>query len=179
MAVEPSRLLFTVDEYEALGQVEAFWNRRLELIEGEIIEMTPIGSDHARGVRRLTALLTSQLRDVAVVDVQNPLRLGSLSEPQPDLTVLTPPLSRYDDRLPTAADVLLIVEVSDTTLRFDRMVKAPLYARHGVAELWIVDVQGEAVEVHRGDTVERHGRGDAIAPLAFPDVSVGVDEILG
>jgi Uma2 family endonuclease len=179
VAVEPSRLLFTVDEYEALGQVEAFWHRRLELIEGEIIEMTPIGSDHARGVRRLNALLTSRLRSAAVVDVQSPLRLGDLSEPQPDLSVLAPPMERYDDRLPTADDVLLTIEVSDTTLRFDRMVKAPLYARHGVAELWIVDLNGEAVEVHRGETMTRHGRGDAVSPLAFPDVSVGVDEILG
>ncbi len=186
VAVEPSRLLFSVSEYEALGQIGFFGHeRRLELIEGEILEMTPIGPEHARSVRRLDALFNSRLADRAVTNVQNPLRLGHLSEPQPDLALLVPPMERYDRRHPAADDVLLLVEVADTTTRFDRVVKAPLYARHGVTELWIVDVKAEVVEVHRDPSpedyrsVECHGRGSVVAPLAFPDRSVGVDEILG
>lgn len=180
VAVEPSRLLFTVADYEALGRIGFFGNsRRLELIDGEILEMTPIGPEHANCVRRLTALFTTRLRDRAVVDAQGPVRLGNISEPQPDLTLLEPPLSRYDHRHATEDDVLLVVEVSDTTVRFDRTVKAPLYARHGVAEVWIVDLNAEAVEVHRHQVVERHGRGETVTASAFPDVGVGVDEILG
>ena len=180
MAVEPSRLLFTVDEYEALGQIGFFgYDRRLELIEGEILEMTPIGPEHANCVRRLNALFTSRLGSRTVVDAQGPVRLGNLSEPQPDLTLLEPPLSRYDHRHATADDVLLIVEVSDTTARFDRMVKAPLYVDQGIAEVWIVDLNAEGVEVRRGLSVEHHGRGEMIALQAFPDVTVGVDEIVG
>jgi Uma2 family endonuclease len=186
VAVEPSRLLFSVPEYEALGQIGFFgYDRRLELINGDILEMTPIGPDHARSVRRLDALFNSRLVDRAITNVQNPLRLGHLSEPQLDLALLVPPMERYDRRHPEADDVLLLVEVADTTTRFDRVIKAPLYARHGVGETWIVDVKAEVVEVHREpspegyQSVERHGRGDVIEPRAFPDVSVGVDEILG
>jgi Uma2 family endonuclease len=186
VAIEPTRLLFNVDEYEALGTIGFFGDdRRLELIDGEILEMTPIGHVHANCVRRLNALFTSRLADRAVIDVQGPVRLGSLSEPQPDLILLEPPLSRYDHRHAMAADVLLIVEVSDTTLRFDRRVKAPLYARQGLGELWIVDINAGMVEVHRQPSpegyrmVERLGRDDMITPLALPDFRVGVDEIFG
>jgi Uma2 family endonuclease len=186
VAVEPSRLLFTVSEYEALGQIGFFgYDRRLELIDGEILEMTPIGPDHGSCVMRLNALFTSRLGDRAVVNVQNPVRLGTLSEPQPDLTLLVPPLDRYRHRHPEADDVLLLIEVSDTTARFDRRVKAPLYARQNVAEAWVVDLKAGVVEVHRQPspegyrTVERRRPGEMLAAAAFPDVEVGVEEILG
>ncbi len=125
------------------------------------------------------------LGDRAVVSVQNPLPVGDWSEPQPDVTVLRPRADFYAGGHPQPADVLLVIEVADTTVRFDRMVKAPLYAEQGVDEVWIVDVGAEVVEVYRQPSLEgyravgRHGRGEFIAPLAFPDVSVGVDEILG
>ena len=186
VAVEPTRLLFSVPEYEALGQIGFFgYDRRLELIEGEILEMTPIGPGRAGCVMSLNALFTSRVGAKAVVNVQSPVRLGNLSEPQPDLTVLVPPLGQYRRRHPEADDVLLLVEVADTTAQFDRRVKAPLYARHGVAEVWVVDLSAGVVEVHRDPSpegyrsVDRYGRGERIMPLAFPDVSVGVDEILG
>ena len=185
MAVEPSRLLFSVAEYEALGQIGFFGHeRRLELIEGEILEMTPIGPEHAGSVRRLDALFNSRLAERAVTSVQSLVRLGHISEPQPDVALLVPPMERYDRRHPESEDILLLVEVADTTAGFDRRVKAPLYARHGVTETWIVDVNAEVVDVHRHPspegyrTVERRGRGDVLAPSAFPDVTVGVDEIL-
>ncbi len=179
-------MLFSVSEYEALGQIGFFGHdRRLELIEGEILEMTPIGPEHAGCVMSLNALFASRIGDRAVVNVQGPVRLGNLSEPQPDLTVLAPPLEQYRRRHPEASDILLLVEVADTTARFDRRVKAPMYARHGIADVWVVDLSAEVVEIHREplpegyQSVERHDRGDFVAPLAFPDLTVGVDEILG
>jgi Uma2 family endonuclease len=186
VSVEPSRHRFTIDEYEALGRLEEFWHGpRLELIEGEIVEMTPSGPDHAGGVRWLNAALVPRLGDRAVVSVQSPLRLGDLSEPEPDVTVLVPPLDRYRHRHPVAEDVLFLVEVSNSSLRFDRQTKVPLYARHGVAEVRIVDLAGEAGEVYCRPSavgygmVERRGRGETVSPAAFPDVELNVDELLG
>ena len=186
VSVEPSRHRFTVDEYEALGRLEEFCGGpRLELIEGEIVEMTPIGPDHAGDVMWLHAELMPRLGGRAVIRVQNPLRLGDLSEPEPDLTVLVPPLDRYRRRHPMAEDVLLLVEVSNSSLRFDRATKVPLYARHGVAEVWIVDLTGETVEVYRQpspegySTVDRRGRGESVSPATFPDIELSVDELLG
>jgi len=185
VAVEPTRILFTVDDYEALGQMGFFGHRRLELIEGEIIEMTPIGPDHGGCVMILNSLFTSRVGDRAVVNVQNPVRLGDLSEPQPDLTLLAPPLERYRHRHPRATDILLLIEVSDTTLRFDRQVKLPVYAKHGVMEVWIVDLKGQAVEIHRQPSpdgyaiVERRGRGQTISSEALPDLVIAVDDIIG
>jgi Uma2 family endonuclease len=184
--VEPVRHRFTVDEYEALGRLEEFWDGpRLELIDGEIVEMAPIGPDHASGVAWLVARLITGLGDRAVVRGRSPLRLGDLSEPEPDVTVLIPPLDRYRRRHPVAEDVLLLIEVSNSSLRFDRRTKVPLYARHGVAEVWIVDLAGGTVEVHRAPSpegygvVEQRGRGEAVCHAAFPDVELAVAEILG
>jgi Uma2 family endonuclease len=186
VSVEPAPHRFTVEEYEALGRLEEFWDGpRLELIEGKIVEMTPIGPDHAGDVMWLNAELVPRLGDRAVVRVQSPLRLGDLSEPEPDVTVLVPPLDRYRRRHPVAEDVLLLIEVSNSSLRFDRQTKVPLYARHGVAEVWIVDLTGETVEVYREPSadgygaVERYGRGESASPAAFPDVELSVDELLG
>jgi Uma2 family endonuclease len=186
VSVEPSPHRFTVGEYEALGRLEEFWDGpRLELIEGEIVEMTPIGPDHAWNVMWLATEFVSRLGGRAVVRTQLPLRLGDLSEPEPDLTLLVPPLDRYRRRHPVAEDVLLLIEVSNSSLRFDRQTKVPLYARHGVAEVWIVDLAGETVEVYRQPSaegyglVERHGRGETVSPAAFPDVELSVSDLLG
>ncbi|MGI8985138.1 MAG: Uma2 family endonuclease [Acidimicrobiales bacterium] len=186
MAIEPSHLLFTVDEYEALGQIGFFgFDRRLELIEGEIFEMTPIGPDHGGCVVILTSLCIKRLGDRAAVSAQGAVVLGNLSEPQPDLMVLAGTVERYRHRHPRAEDVLLLIEVSDSTLRFDRKVKLPAYARAGVVEVWIVDLKGTAVEIHRRPTpegyafTERRRRGDTVSPEAVPDLVLTVDEILG
>ena len=142
----PHRL--TVDEYYRMAEVGLLPpDARVELIEGEIIDMAPIGSRHAATVNGLAKTLILAVGDSAVVAVQSPLRLSHRSEPQPDLAVLRPRADRYRDSHATAPDVLLLVEVSDTTLRFDRNVKAKLYARHGIPELWIVDVNSEQLHV--------------------------------
>jgi len=130
-----SRWKFTVDEYARMAEAGILGeDDRVELLEGEIVEMAPIGPPHAGCVNRLTRLLTSRLGDRAVVGVQNPIRLGSLSEPQPDLTLLRPRRDLYSEGHPEADDVLLVVEVASSTSAFDRQVKMPLYAQAGIPQ---------------------------------------------
>ena len=140
---------FDVDEYHRLGEAGILGeNDRIELIAGELVEMAPIGDEHATIVALLTMILARQSDASQVVHVQNPLRLDRVSEPQPDLV-----LARFQPgirRVPSFQDSLLVIEVSDTTYHYDRKIKAPLYARAGVPELWIVDCQHRQVEVHTG-----------------------------
>ena len=144
---------WTVAEYHRMaetGMLEP--DARVELIDGEIIDMAPIGPMHAGIVDQLTDLMTRAVVGSAIVRVQNPVELSNRSEPEPDLTLLRPRADFYKRRQPTAADVLLAIEVSDSTLARDRNVKRPLYARHGVPEYWIVDVAGGRVLTFRGPT---------------------------
>ena len=136
------RHLLTVDQYHLMGEAGVFApDARVELIEGEVIEMAPMGSRHYGAVARLDRLLTMAVGLRAIVNGQLPLRLGSMSEPEPDLCVLKPRDDFYASALPTAADALLVVEVSDTTLAYDVRVKARLYAHHGVPECWVFDLR--------------------------------------
>ncbi|HZZ62998.1 MAG TPA: Uma2 family endonuclease [Roseiarcus sp.] len=128
-------------------------NDRVELIGGEIFDMVPIGSAHAGKTNRLNRLFARAAADgLAVVSVQSPLRLDAYNEPEPDLMLLKPREDDYQGRHPSAADVLLLVEVSETSLVYDRGTKLPLYARFGVPEVWIVDLEGAAIEVYRKPT---------------------------
>ncbi len=151
MNVALAKHLFTVSEYQQMGDAGIFGgDHRLELIEGEIVEMSPIGRRHAARVRRLINLFARRLdEDEAVVDAQNPVVLSDFSEPQPDVTLLRPSADVYADAHPHPEDVLLVIEIADSSLAYDREVKAPLYARCGIPEVWIVDVNGAAVEIHR------------------------------
>jgi Uma2 family endonuclease len=136
----PRRHAITVDEYMRMGQAHVFAEHaRLELMEGEIVEMAPIGSPHAAVVCTLDTLLR-ELAPGALVRVQSPLVLSERSAPQPDVALLRPRADRYYNSHPSAADALLVVEVADTTLGYDLEVKRPLYARAGVVELWVVDI---------------------------------------
>ncbi len=140
----------TVEAYHRMGEAGVLAeDARTELIEGEILDRAPIGSRHASVVNRLTGLLVRSVGERAIVQVQGPLRLGDLSEPEPDLALLKPRADYYRDALPVAADVLLIIEVADTTQRLDRRVKVPLYARHGVTEVWVIDLENALVHFHR------------------------------
>ncbi len=140
----------TVDEYYRMAEVGLLTeDSRVELIEGEIIDMAPIGSLHGGTVHHLNKLLARACADKTIVLVQSPVRLSRSSEPQPDLALLKPRSDYYKSRHPTAADTLLIVEVSDTTLRYDRQIKVPLYARHGIPEIWIVDLTGKQIHFFR------------------------------
>ena len=157
---------------------------RVELIEGEVVEMTPIGSRHAAHVDRLLDILTSALSRRAIVRVQSPVQLGPTSEPQPDLCVLRRRPDFYANAHPGPDDILLLVEISDTSLDFDRTIKIPLYPKAGVHESWLVDLEGQCVEVYRDPTGEgyrdlrRAARGQQVSMQALPDLSFSVEDIL-
>lgn len=157
---------------------------RVELLEGEIIEMAPIGSRHAACVDRLNRALTLALAAQAIVRVQSPLRLSEHSEPQPDLAVLRARADFYAAAHPGPQNVLLVVEVGEASVDADREIKIPLYARFSIPEVWLIDLQAGVVELHRDPspegyrTVQRVQRGQALALQAFPTVSIPVDQVL-
>jgi len=183
---EPLRKLFTVSEYHTMVDAGILReDERVELIEGEIWEMPPIGSPHAGGVNRLTALFTSRLGSRAVVAVQNPAFLSDFSEPQPDLLILRFRDDFYAREHPRPEDILLLIEVADSSLDFDRRIKSNLYARHGIPEVWLQDLKNGALLVHRDPSPQGYRdvkilhRGERLSPLAFPDLVIEVDALLG
>jgi Uma2 family endonuclease len=136
----------TVDDYYRMSEVGLLaHDARVELIEGEIIDMAPIGSRHFAAVTKLQRLLERAVMDSAVIAVQSSLRLGPRSQPEPDLVVLKPSPDFYAKALPSGSDSLLVIEVSDTTLPYDVKIKAPLYASHGVPEYWVIDIEQKAL----------------------------------
>lgn len=146
----PQRHKLTVTDYCRLGDAGSFGvDDRVELIEGEVIDMAPIGIAHASLVDHLNDLFTRAVGDRAQVRVQNPARLETYSEPQPDLLLLKRRSDFYRTGHPEPADILLVVEVADTSLVYDRDTKIPLYARHGIPEAWLVDVVGERLTVYQ------------------------------
>lgn len=156
---------------------------RLELVNGELVDMSPIGAHHAFVVRELNRLLAPQLAGQAVVSVQSPLRCDDRSEPQPDVAVLDWPPDRYFDQHPTAADTLLVIEVADSSLHLDSEVKMPLYGRSGIHEAWLVDLSGKSVTVYTdpkdsgyGSRLERR-LGDVLRPTKLPDVELSVADL--
>jgi Uma2 family endonuclease len=186
MAVQLLKRLFTVEEYHRMAEAGILSeDDRVELLEGEITAMAPIGSRHQACVDRLTELFSAQVQRRAVVRVQGPIRLGERSEPQPDLALLRPRADFYAEAHPGSEDVLLVVEVAETSAAYDREVKVPLYARFGVPEVWLVDLAGEQLEVFRQPSPQGYQdlrtlrRGEAVAPLLLPDLSLAVDALLG
>jgi Uma2 family endonuclease len=181
--VELPRRLFTVDEYHRMAEAGILGaDERVELIEGEIVQMAPIGPRHAGCVINATRMFITRLGDHAVVSPQNPVIIRPRSEPQPDLLLLRPRAVSYSRELPASHDVLLAVEVADTTVRFDRVVKSRLYARAGIAEFWLCLTMDGAVEVYREPgpdgyaSVTLHGSGETVSSLAFPAVSFAVTD---
>jgi Uma2 family endonuclease len=187
MAVALRRRRFTLDEYHRMGETGILGeDDRVELIEGEIIEMTPIGSRHAATVARIHQLFVRRLGDRAVVWSQNPLLLvRQQSEPEPDVMLLAPRADFYAGGLPEPPDVRLLVEVADSSLPYDRRTKLPLYARAGVAEAWLVDLQSSTLEIQReprGATYRdiRVARADeTFSPAVFPDLTLTRRDLLG
>ncbi len=186
MSVQIARHWFTVSEYDRMGQTGILTeDDRVELVEGEIIEMSPIGRRHAACVGRLTNFFGRLLEEKAIVWVQNPIVLNDYSEPQPDVALLRRRDDFYERSLPTPDDVLLVVEVAETTIEYDRQIKVPLYARAGIAEVWIVNLVDEQIEIYAQPVNDKYQikreakRGETIkSPSAF-DVTLGVDDILG
>lgn len=184
--LQPHKLLITIDQFYKMGDAGVFApDQRLELIDGEIIEMAPIGPPHVQAVNRLNRLLVLAYGEAAVVSVQNPVALRPRSLPQPDLAVIRPQANARGHGLPEPVDTLLLVEVADTTLGWDRRVKMNLYARHGVPVVWLVDVGGERVEVYSRAGSEGFGACEvASAPgrLELPglaDATIEVAAIFG
>lgn len=150
----------SVDDYHKMGEAGVFApNARVELIGGEVLEMAPIGTRHASTVKRIAELLYASVGERATVSVQDPIRLGEHDEPEPDLALLTRRSDFYRTDPPTAADTLLIIEVAESSARYDREIKVPLYARHGIPEVWLVDLESNCVRFFR------QPRGDAYADI--------------
>lgn len=184
MSVDVVRRRFTVDEYLQMALAGILTERdRVELLDGEIIEMTPIGRSHAAAVGALTRALVTGIGSRAVVWPQGPIRLSALSLLEPDLALLRLRPVSYRDADAEPCDVFLLIEVSDASIRRDRELKLPIYARAGIPEYWMVDVQNEAVEVCKDpagssfSSVRQYRRGESVSPSAFPDIRIAVDEI--
>jgi Uma2 family endonuclease len=185
-SVQVNRRSFTVAEYERMGQFGIFSEDvRVELVCGEIIDMSPIGERHAACVDFLTQLITLRLRRSVIVRVQNPIQLDDYSEPQPDITVLKPRDDFYRHAHPRPEDVLVVIEVSDTTLEYDRNVKVPLYARAGIPETWVVNLPEERIEVYSDpaggeyQTVRSYVRGKRLQSHTLAALRVSVSKVFG
>ena len=176
---------FTVEEYGRMGEAGVFSpGVRVELIEGEIVDMPPIGDRHAACVGWLTRTLTLLLQHVALVWARNPVRLDDYSEPEPDILVLKPRDDFYRNGKPRPEDVLLLIEVSDSTLAFDRKRKISLYARRGIPEVWIVNLVDERVEMFADpsgayQTTATFSRGEEVQSRALAALRLDVSEIFG
>jgi Uma2 family endonuclease len=186
MSLQIAKRWFTVAEYDRMGETGILTaDDRVELVEGEIIEMSPIGRRHAACVGRLTNVFGRLLAKTAIVWVQNPIVLDDYSEPQPDVALLKRRDDFYERSLPMPDDVLLVIEVAETTIEYDRQIKVPLYARAGIAEVWLVNLVDEQVEIYTEPVNNAYQnrrearRGETINSPDIFNLMVGVDEILG
>ena len=177
---------FTVSEYERMGETGMFPpDARVELIEGEIIEMSPIGSRHAACVRLLSRALNQQVGENAIVSIQNPIRLDDFSEPQPDVALLKFRQDSYRNGHPGPDDVLFVIEVADTTVHYDRHVKVPLYARAGIPEALLFNLPDDLLEYFSRPEVGAYQlnhvlrRGEKFESMSVPGLTLDVEMILG
>lgn len=175
---------FTVAEYHRMAETGMLASdARVELIEGEIIDMLPIGSPHAGTVGFLGKRLERAAGDYAFVFVQNPIFLDMQNEPQPDLILLRPRADFYRSAHPTPVDVFLLVEVADTTLPYDTQIKLPIYARYGIPEVWLVDLSNRRFITHRSPTaagfqdVQTLTDLSAVTPLLLPGVAIDLSDV--
>ncbi len=181
----PPRRRFTVEEFYRMADAGIFTeDDRVELIEGDIVTMMPIGARHAACVNRLNHMLARMIGDDVIVSVQNPLRLDEKNEVLPDIVVLRFRPDFYANAHPTPEDVLLVVEVAETSLAYDRETKVPLYARHDIPECWLVNLQDNVVEVYRQPSPHGYKEvhylrsEDTLRPLAFTDIAIPVSELV-
>jgi Uma2 family endonuclease len=178
-------LRFTVDDYYKmidLGMLKDY--EKAEIIEGELIKQMTIGDRHAHIVDLLTKMFIRNVSDNVLVRIQNPLRLSNFNEPEPDVVLAD--LTKFDGmRHPRPAEVLLVIEVSDATLKYDREVKIPLYAEAEIPEVWIINLPKNIVEIHTKPSngvyqfVKIFASGENVKTEVLPDLSIEVDKILG
>lgn len=185
-SAQPARKLFTTAEYNQMLEAGILdEDDRVELIEGELYEMSPIGPRHAAAVNRINRLLSLSLADVAIISVQNPVELDEYSEPQPDLTLLKWRDDFYSQSHPTPADILVAIEVSETTHERDRSLKLPSYARAGVSEVWLVDLFNDHVEIHSQPASGLYQeirivlRDQPLVSKSIPQLQLNAEDILG
>jgi Uma2 family endonuclease len=177
---------FTVTEYHQMNAAGILTeDDRVELINGEIIEMSPIGRKHASCVRRLISILSQLLFPLAMVDSQNPIALDDFSEPQPDIALLKPREDFYESAHPQSSDIFLLIEVADSSFEYDRDIKIPLYAANGISEVWLVDIIEQKIIVYRQPSQNEYSEtktfqsGENLDFLAFPEIKITVDSVLG
>jgi Uma2 family endonuclease len=182
--LEPRR--FNVTEYYLMAEAGILTaDDRVELIEGEIIKMSPIGSEHAACVCRLDGFLREKLLKHSLVRVQSPVRLNDFSEPEPDIALIEPRSDFYAKHHPTPVEIQLIIEVADSTLLVDRHIKVPLYGRAGVLEIWLVNLREETIEVYSESQdgkyrkCQKYHRGETVESPTVQGLWLTVDEILG
>ncbi len=182
----PARHKLTVGDYHRMGEAGILAEGdHVELIDGEIIDMAPIGQDHAATVNKLNRALVMAFGDRAIVSVQNPVCLNQFNEPQPDFAVFRPRADFYaTGERPGPADTLVVIEVADSSLRYDRTVKLPLYARSDIPEVWIVDLRRRMVDVHRSPSGDgymiqtSHGPDETIALSQAPEIAVALHQAI-
>jgi Uma2 family endonuclease len=179
-----TRRRLTADEFERIAESGIFdQDSRIELLNGELLQMAPIGAPHVLCVMRLTNIFPVKLAGRALISVQSSIRLSNFSEPQPDIVIIRN--RDYGGMLPRAEDVLLIIEVADTTLGHDRGAKLPLYATAGIPEVWIADVRRKRLTIYRDPSPDGYRqvinvtRRATISPLAFPDLVLRWENIFG
>ncbi len=186
MPIAVSRRRFTADDYQRMGQAGILRREdHVELIDGEIIAMTPIGTRHCASVDRVTRALVTRAGDSAIVRVQGSVRLDLYTEPQPDLVLLRPRADFYASAHPGPADILLIIESAESSIDYDREVKARVYARSGVHEYWLADLNENVLLQHSspGDgtyrNVQRYTRGQSLAPQLLPECIISISDLFG
>lgn len=186
MAQELAKHWITVDEYERMGEAGIFRpDSQLELLEGEIYEMSPIGSSHAACVKALSLLLNQLFGGVLLVSTQDPIRLDDYSEPQPDVALLSWRDDFYRRAHPSPADILLVIEVADTTVDSDRRIKLPLYAKAGIKEVWLVNLPEEKIELYAEPSggayqvTRDFKRGEEAQAHSIEGLRVGVVAVIG
>jgi len=177
---------FTIEEYHRLTQTGILHeDDNVELIEGRIVDMTPIGTKHASCVTRLNEIFSERLQRSVIISVQNPIYINEYSEPEPDIAILKRRSDFYSERLPCPDDILLIIEVADTSIEYDKVIKIPLYAKAKVQEVWIINLLDNAIEVYRSPSSEGYrivtkiDHTLTVSPQSFPDVNITSAQILG
>ena len=175
-----------VSQYHQMSEAGIFSeNDKVELINGEIIEMSPIGRRHTACVNRLNSVFSQLLGKKVIVAVQNPIILNNLSEPEPDIALLQPRADFYESGHPQPQDIFLLIEVADSSLEYDRDVKIPLYASSGITEVWLVDIYEQVIIVYRYPSengysdIQKLSRGEKMSIPVFPEMNLVVDNILG
>ena len=177
---------FSIEQYHKMGEANIFHpEERLELIKGRIVEMSPLGLKHIATVNRLTNLLSRQLLDKALISVQNSIQLGDDSEPQPDLVVAKFRDDFYANKPIQPRDIYLLIEVSDSTIKYDREVKIPLYAENKIEEVWLVNLNDNILEIYTKpednfyQNLQKLNKDKIIAPLSFPQLKINLSNIFG